>query len=119
MGVPPRRESELTAFPTTLTVDEIDEIFTLGDDIAHVVSARRTPLTRLGLVLQIGFLRLRGRSFWLVEARDYGSHTKTTDRSSKEEQQQASRIFPTISAARAGAIPPPLAAIQRTSRHPD
>ena len=57
----------LTTFPTTLTVAEIDELFMLGDDIARVVRARRTPLTRLGLVLQIGFLRLTGRSLNSVQ----------------------------------------------------
>jgi hypothetical protein len=51
----------LTTFPTTLTGAELDELFMLGDEIARTVGARRTPLTRLGLVLQIGFLRLTGR----------------------------------------------------------
>jgi hypothetical protein len=54
-------------FPATLTAAEIDEISTLGDDIAHVIRARRTPLTRLGLVLEIGFLRLTGRSLNSVQ----------------------------------------------------
>jgi len=39
----------------------------LCDDIARVVGTRRTPLTRLGLVLQIGFLRLTGRSLNSVQ----------------------------------------------------
>ena len=52
----------LTTFPTSLTASEIDELFTLNGEIAPVVGARRTPPTRLGLVLQIGFLRLTGRS---------------------------------------------------------
>ncbi len=57
----------LTTFPTGLTAAEIDELFTLNGDIAQVVGARRTPLTRLGLVLQIGFLRLTGRSLNSVQ----------------------------------------------------
>ena len=57
----------LTTFPITLTGAELDELFTLGDDIARVVGARRTALTRLGLVLQIGFLRLTGRSLNSVQ----------------------------------------------------
>ncbi|WP_340054478.1 DUF4158 domain-containing protein, partial [Pseudomonas sp. JAI120] len=57
----------LTTFPATLTVAEIDELFMLDDDIARMVGARRTPLTRLGLVLQIGFVRLTGRSLNSVQ----------------------------------------------------
>ena len=57
----------LTTFPATLAVAEIDELFMLDDDIARMVGARRTPLTRLGLVLQIGFLRLTGRSLNSVQ----------------------------------------------------
>ena len=57
----------LTTFPTSLTAAEIDELFTLNGEIAPVVGARRTPLTRLGLVLQIGFLRLTGRSLNAVQ----------------------------------------------------
>ena len=57
----------LTTFPATLAVAEIDELFILDDDIARMVGARRTPLTRLGLVLQIGFLRLTGRSLNSVQ----------------------------------------------------
>lgn len=57
----------LTTFPATLTVAEIDELFMLDDDVARMVVARRTPLTRLGLVLQIGFLRLTGRSLNSVQ----------------------------------------------------
>ena len=52
----------LATFPTNLTAAELDELFTLGDDIEQVVGARRTPLTRFGLVLQMGLLRLTGRS---------------------------------------------------------
>ena len=57
----------LATFPLTLTAAEIDELFTLDDEIAAMVGARRTPLTRLGLVLQIGFLRLSGRSLNSVQ----------------------------------------------------
>lgn len=57
----------LAKFPTNLTAAEIDEMFTLADDIAQVMGVRRTPLTRLGLVLQIGFLRLTGRSLNSVQ----------------------------------------------------
>ncbi|MBP6435609.1 MAG: Tn3 family transposase [Sphingorhabdus sp.] len=57
----------LTTFPAHLTAGEIDEIFTLDGDIARIVAARRKPLTRLGLVLHIGFLRLTGRALNSVQ----------------------------------------------------
>jgi hypothetical protein len=57
----------LTTFPAKLTVAEIDEFFMLDDEIARMVGARQTPLTRLGLVLQIGFLRLTRRSLNSVQ----------------------------------------------------
>lgn len=56
----------LTTFPTGLTAAEIDELFTLNGEIAPVVGARPRSLTRLGLVLQNGFLRLTGRSLNFV-----------------------------------------------------
>jgi Domain of unknown function (DUF4158) len=57
----------LATFPANLTSGEIDELFTFDDDMGRVVAARRKPLTRLGLVLQIGFLRLTGRSLNSVQ----------------------------------------------------
>ena len=57
----------LTTFPITLTSAEIDELFALDGDVARVVGARRTSLTRLGLVLQVGFLRLTGRTLNSVQ----------------------------------------------------
>ena len=45
----------LTTFLTSLTAAEIDELFTLNAETAPVVGARRTSLTRLGLVLQMDF----------------------------------------------------------------
>jgi|SRR5579863_1526230 len=57
----------LMTFPFTLTAAEIVEVFALDGDVAQVVGARRTSLTRLGLVLQIGFLRLTGRTLNSVQ----------------------------------------------------
>ena len=57
----------LTTFPFTLTSAEIDELFALDGDVAQMVGARRTSLTRLGLVLQVGFLRLTGRTLNSVQ----------------------------------------------------
>ena len=57
----------LATFPTTLSTNELDELFAFDDDIIQMVGARRTSLTRLGLVLQIGFLRLTGRSLNSVQ----------------------------------------------------
>ena len=57
----------LTTFPTSVTAAEIDELFTLDGETAPVVVARRTPLNRLGLTLQIGFPHLTGRSLNSVQ----------------------------------------------------
>jgi len=57
----------LATFPTTLSAIEIDELFAFDDDIIQMVGARRRSLTRLGLLLQIGFLRLTGRSLNSVQ----------------------------------------------------
>jgi hypothetical protein len=54
-------------FRPTFPPQRFDELFAFDDDIVQVVGARRTSLTRLGLVLQIGFLRLTGRSLNSVQ----------------------------------------------------
>ena len=47
--------------PASLTETEIAWFFGLDDQTRPVVDARRRSLTRLGLTLHIGFLRLSGR----------------------------------------------------------
>ncbi|WP_282611243.1 Tn3 family transposase [Pelagibius sp. Alg239-R121] len=56
-------------FPASLSSVEVEHYFTLSDaELAHV-KTRRRPLNRLGVALQIGFLRMTGRllnSFQMV-----------------------------------------------------
>jgi TnpA family transposase len=53
--------------PASLTEAEIAWFFGLDDRTGPVVEKRRRSLTRLGLTLHIGFLRLSGRSLSAVE----------------------------------------------------
>lgn len=53
--------------PASLTEAEIAWFFSLDDRTRPVVETRRRSLTRLGLVLHIGFLRLSGRPLPAVE----------------------------------------------------
>ena len=53
--------------PASLTETEIAWFFGLDDRTKPVVDARRRSLTRLGLILHIGFLRLSGRPLSAVE----------------------------------------------------
>jgi len=57
----------LTTFLANLATAEIAELFTFDESVAKLVGARRTPLTRLGLVLYIEFLQLTGRSLNSVQ----------------------------------------------------
>ncbi|WP_416153205.1 DUF4158 domain-containing protein [Thalassobaculum sp. OXR-137] len=51
----------LDAVPASLTLAEIEFFFAPTEQDQAFVGNRRRPLTRLGLILQIGFLRLTGR----------------------------------------------------------
>ena len=53
--------------PASLTEAEIAWFFSLDDRTRPVVEQRRRSLTRLGLILHIGFLRLSGRPLSAVE----------------------------------------------------
>jgi hypothetical protein len=57
----------LEALPASLTSAEIEFFFTPTEQDRVFVSNRRRPLTRLGLILQIGFLRMTGRPLALFE----------------------------------------------------
>jgi TnpA family transposase len=54
-------------FPTTLSGFEIEHFFTLGEDELASVRQRRGRLNRLALALQIGFLKMTGRTLNSVE----------------------------------------------------
>jgi len=57
----------IEAIPETLTEAEIAFFFRLDEDSLQVVTSRRRPMTRLGLVLHIGFLRMSGRHLSALE----------------------------------------------------
>ena len=52
----------LAGFPPTMASAEIDQFFTLSRRELTVVTRRRGPLNRLSVGLQIGFLRMAGRT---------------------------------------------------------
>ena len=54
-------------FPETLSALEIEHFFTLDEDELAPVRERRGPLNRLAFALQIGFLKLTGRTLNSVE----------------------------------------------------
>ena len=49
-------------FPEGLSTSEIAHFFSLSEDELHTVRTHRRALNRLGVALQIGFLRLTGRT---------------------------------------------------------
>jgi len=51
----------LRELPKALTEFELQAFFTFSDDERMVIDERRKPLHRVGLALQIGFLRMSGR----------------------------------------------------------
>ena len=51
----------IEAIPDTLTEAEIEFFFRLDPNGRRFVESRCRPMTRLGLVLHIGFLRMSGR----------------------------------------------------------
>lgn len=61
------RHLGLDRFPEALSELEIDFFFTLDAAEAVVVKERRSPNNRLALALQIGFLKMTGRTFNSVE----------------------------------------------------
>lgn len=52
----------LAQFPPTMAAAEVDQFFTLNASDLTAVATRRGPLHRLGVGLQIGFLRMTGRT---------------------------------------------------------
>ena len=52
----------LAGFPPTMASAEIDQFFTLSRRELTVITRRRGPLNRLSVGLQIGFLRMTGRT---------------------------------------------------------
>ena len=52
----------LKQFPASLSSVEIEHYFTLSESELKYVSDRRRPLNRLGVALQIGFLRMTGQT---------------------------------------------------------
>ncbi|MEQ9152786.1 MAG: DUF4158 domain-containing protein [Nitratireductor sp.] len=57
----------LDAVPASLTPAEIEFFFAPTEQDRSFVGVRRRPLARLGLILQIGFLRMTGRSLAAFE----------------------------------------------------
>jgi TnpA family transposase len=61
----------MSQFPQAIAAAEVDQFFTLSRGELKAVSTRRRPLNRLGVGLQIGFLRMTGRtlnSFQIIPA---------------------------------------------------
>ena len=54
-------------FPENLTEPEVAHFFSLSEDDRRAVHRRRRPLNRLGVALQVGFLRLTGAPLNSVE----------------------------------------------------
>jgi hypothetical protein len=52
----------LSQFPSELSCFEIEQFFTLSQKEYNAVRSRRRPLNRLGVALQIGYLRMTGRT---------------------------------------------------------
>ncbi len=50
----------LTQFPTELAAFDLDQFFTLDAADQQIVATRRRSLHRLGIALQIGFIRMTG-----------------------------------------------------------
>lgn len=58
MDAPFRQYSVCERFPENLTEPEVAHFFSLSEDDRRAVRRRRRPLNRLGVALQVGFLRL-------------------------------------------------------------
>ena len=57
----------LETVPASLTNAEIDFFFTPSDQAWPIIARRRSPLSRMGLIIHIGFLRMTGRSLSSVD----------------------------------------------------
>jgi hypothetical protein len=57
----------IEAIPDTMTEAEIEFSFRLDPEGRRLVASRRRPMTRLGLALHIGFLRMSGRHLPALE----------------------------------------------------
>jgi hypothetical protein len=67
MDAPLRQYLGWEGFPENLTEPEVVHFFSLSVDIQRTVQRHRRPLNRLGVALQIGFLRLTGALLNSVE----------------------------------------------------
>ncbi len=67
MDTPLRQYLGWERFPDDLTDPEIAHFFSLAENERQNVDRRRRPLNRLGVALQIGFLRLAGTPLNSVE----------------------------------------------------
>lgn len=57
----------LETVPASLTNAEIDFFFTPSDQAWQIIARRRSSLSRMGLIIHIGFLRMTGRSLSTVD----------------------------------------------------
>lgn len=55
------------AFPEALSPLEIEHFFTASAGEAVAISGRRTPVNRMAFALQLGFLKMTGRTLNSVE----------------------------------------------------
>ena len=67
MDAPGRQYLGWDRFPEELTEPEVAHFFSLSEDDRRAVFRRRRPLNRLGVALQIGYLRLTGVALNSVE----------------------------------------------------
>jgi len=67
VDVPFRQYLGWERFPENLTEPEVAHFFSLSEDDRRAVHRRRRPLNRLGVALQVGFLRLTGAPLNSVE----------------------------------------------------
>ena len=67
MDAPFRQYVGWERFPENLTEPEVAHFFSLSGDDRRAVHRRRRPLNRLGVALQVGFLRLTGAPLNSVE----------------------------------------------------
>ena len=64
------QRTQLLALPTSLP--DLEEFYTLTPTDREFVAARRTPTNRLGIAVQLCFLRHPGRAWILKEALPMG-----------------------------------------------
>ena len=93
MDAPLRQYLGWERFPENLTEPEIAHFFSLSVEIRRTVQRHRRPLNRLGVALQIGFLRLTGALLnsvemipppsWLISVPNLGLRRPTSPRSAR------------------------------------